>query len=239
MIGTAIANVGLGLLNSGQQKKQAKQTLAANQDIASKTLAQQQAQFDKVSAGAQPYQDLGVQATKNLSDPASNFQTSPGYDFRLNTGQQSVLGSSALNGLLRSGAAVKALDKYSQGIASDEYNNWNTQQRANAGIGLNGLNALSGAAQGSAAAAGANGAALTNAQNGYATDYNTANTAGNQSIINGVGGVLEANAGSANPLSLNSFLKANAAAPSFGTSSYGAGGSSSPIMRNPFGSYNI
>lgn len=51
------------------------------------------------------------------------FEKDPGYQFRMDEGNKAVeAGAAARNGLL-SGAAMKAMQKYSQGFASNEYGN--------------------------------------------------------------------------------------------------------------------
>lgn len=64
----------------------------------------------------------------NASDYFSNFQASPGYDFRVAQGLRADNAAYAARGLLKSDAAVKALNDYSQGMASSEYGNWFNQQ---------------------------------------------------------------------------------------------------------------
>lgn len=189
MIGSSLLSAGVGLLNSNSQKKQAKATLAANTDIANKTLDQQQAQFGEVKSASQPFLGLGNQAVGNLANPQANFLTSPGYEFRKSEGTQGVLGSTALNGLLRGGGAIKALSRFNQGLASDEYGKWDAQQRGNASIGLSGLGSLSSAAAGNAAALGANAANITNANNTASADLNTASNAGYNALAGGLGGL--------------------------------------------------
>lgn len=54
---------------------------------------------------------------------AADFQTDPGYDFRIQQGQKQIEGSAAARGGLLSGAAAKALTKYNQDFASNEYSN--------------------------------------------------------------------------------------------------------------------
>lgn len=67
---------------------------------------------------------------KNFS--ANDFQTDPGYQFRLGEGQKQIESSAAARGGLLSGAAAKALTKYNQNFASNEYQNaynrFNTNQ---------------------------------------------------------------------------------------------------------------
>lgn len=69
--------------------------------------------------------------TEGAPDPASyfvNFETSPGYDFRLKEGMRNLNANFGARGLLQSGSALKGAQDYGQGIASSEYNNWWNQQ---------------------------------------------------------------------------------------------------------------
>jgi hypothetical protein len=54
---------------------------------------------------------------------ASKMYEDPGYQFRLAEGQKGVENSAAARGGLLSGAAMKAMQKYSQDYASNEYGN--------------------------------------------------------------------------------------------------------------------
>lgn len=53
----------------------------------------------------------------------SKFEQDPGYQWRLQQGQKDLQASAAAHGGLMSGAALKALDRYNQGYASNEYQN--------------------------------------------------------------------------------------------------------------------
>lgn len=52
-----------------------------------------------------------------------DFRTDPGYEFRLGEGQKALESSAAARGGLLSGAAAKALTKFNQDFASNEYGN--------------------------------------------------------------------------------------------------------------------
>lgn len=103
----------------------------------------------------------------------AGLQTSPGYQFRLGEGIKALDRSAAAKGRLLSGAQIKGVQSFGEGLASDEYRNYigdlfnvagmgNQAQGANAGVnsGLvsqNGNNTMQGAvARGSAYQAGAN-----------------------------------------------------------------------------------
>ena len=58
---------------------------------------------------------------------ASNFETAPGYEFRLAEGAKGVENSAAARGMQLSGANLKGLTQYNQNFASNEYDNWFNQ----------------------------------------------------------------------------------------------------------------
>ena len=53
----------------------------------------------------------------------ADFEKDPGYQFRMDEGMRAVEGGAAARGGLLSGAAQKAIQKYGQGLASQEYGN--------------------------------------------------------------------------------------------------------------------
>ena len=61
----------------------------------------------------------------SLSTPfsATNFQTDPGYQFRLSEGAKALERSAASKGMTMSGAQQEALSRSNQGFASNEYGN--------------------------------------------------------------------------------------------------------------------
>lgn len=152
------------LVNSGGTD----QAAGASQDATDKAIAQQ----EKIRTDIKPYQDAGVAALGRISDPnkiLENFQASPDYNFRLKQGMDAVGQDKAVNGLLRSGGALKALTGFAQNTAAGEFSNWWNRQRgftddalraenAAAGVANNNANSLllNGQNQGNAALAGAN-----------------------------------------------------------------------------------
>lgn len=112
-----------------------------------------------------PYADAGTQALSPLTglllgkqyDPKTGeynditdeqrqalFQKSPGYQFRLEQAQNSLQASQAAKGGLLSGGAMKEMNAYTQGIASDEYGNYINQLGTLAGNGQNAATTQSG-----------------------------------------------------------------------------------------------
>lgn len=108
-----------------------------------------QAPWLQAGQGALAQLVSGTQAGGQFTQPftAADFQADPGYQFRQEQGQQAIERSAAARGGLLSGAAAKALTTYSQGVASDEYNNaWN-RNNAEKTNGYNRLASLAGVGQ--------------------------------------------------------------------------------------------
>lgn len=85
-------------------------------------------QYDKENGGLK---------TISQQERDALFQKSPGYAFRLGEGQKAIEYSQAARGGLFSGAAVKELGNYNQGMASEEYGNYINQLAGLAGMGQN------------------------------------------------------------------------------------------------------
>lgn len=163
------------------------------------TTLQEQVGDQQKQAAAAASQDPSQTGSLLKNFSASDFQTDPGYQFRVAQGQQALERSAAARGGVQSGGTLKDLTQYNQDFASNEYqdayNRFNTNK-------LNTYNILSGTAGlGQASAAqqanlGANTATqvanntttgITSAANATAAgDTNEANSInqGIQSLIN-------------------------------------------------------
>lgn len=90
-----------------------------------------------------PYSQAGLSSLSQLQsgDFAKNLQMDPGYQFRLDEGKKAVEGSAAARGGLNSGATLKALERFGQNFASNEYQNAYQRDYARlsqlAGLGFN------------------------------------------------------------------------------------------------------
>lgn len=67
---------------------------------------------------------LGLPGGASYDDAMRAFRTSPGYDFRLDQGRNTVQGSAAAGGNLFSGKTLKDLTRFGQDYASNEFGNW-------------------------------------------------------------------------------------------------------------------
>jgi len=80
------------------------------------------------TAGENALLRAGNLAGANGPDAATaamgDFYTSPGYDFRLKEGLRAVDAGASANGILHSGATIKAEQAYGQGLASSEFDKY-------------------------------------------------------------------------------------------------------------------
>lgn len=76
----------------------------------------------------QYYNTPGYQLT-NGQGAVNNFQTSPGYQFAVNEALKQVQQQGASRGLLDSGAGLRAMTDRAQGMANQEFNNWQNNQQ--------------------------------------------------------------------------------------------------------------
>lgn len=74
----------------------------------------------------------------------ADFQTTPGYQFRLQQGINALDNSAASRGMVLSGAQARGISDYGQNTASQEYGNYINELNGMAGNGLNASNSLAG-----------------------------------------------------------------------------------------------
>lgn len=86
----------------------------------------------------QVYSLLGLNGGNAQSGAFDQFRADPGYQFNLSQGVNAIDRSAASRGMLNSGAQLKALDRFGQGVADQSYGNY--LQRL-LGLGSQGLGA--------------------------------------------------------------------------------------------------
>ena len=144
--------------------------------------------------------------TSNTADPEfgsfnrafglADFQRDPGYDFRQQEGQRGVEASAAARGGILSGAALKAITRYNQDFASNEYGNAYGRYNNDQTTRFNRLSSLAGTGQTATSQGIASGNALTGQlQAGVNNITNNNNAIGNArasqyaGIGNAIGGL--------------------------------------------------
>lgn len=147
------------------QEKAAEQSTQVSKQISDDQIGLQREMFDKSVALQQPAIDAGNTARNRLlqllglsaggADNGSlskdfsmaDFQSDPGYQFRLDQGQQAMERSAAARGGLLSGAALKDANNYAQGQASQDYQAAFDRFNTNRTNKLNPLLSLAGSGQ--------------------------------------------------------------------------------------------
>ena len=190
----AVATVGGAVVSSSAASKASKAATSAantNNALQSQIYNENKATLAPYVAAGQPATDR-IQALLGLGGDAAAasagfdaFKGSDGYQFRFNEGQKAVTAALGGRGLLDSGAAQKALQKYGQNTASAEFGNYLGYLGNQQALGLSAASAQAGVGQNYAGAVGANNNAAANAVGNAALT--------NANIINGsISGVLGA-----------------------------------------------
>jgi len=179
LLGSAF-NFAASVIGGNKQKKATKKAEQAQLEAVrlgieqqDKALAQQQRQFDISRADQLPWMEAGQGALSQLikelpsltaaPDP-SQFQADPGYQFAFDEGQRAIDRSAAARGALNSGGTLKALARYGQGMANQQYGTWYDRQRAVQTDQFNRLSAIAGTGQTTATNLGALGQNFANQQ---------------------------------------------------------------------------
>ena len=134
----------------------------AQEDASKRAIALQYEQMRRASNLYRPYREAGEEALGQYQGNIDNQPTyentlatladDPGYQFRLEQGQNVLENSAAARGNLLSGATLKDLTGYAQGMASQEgqaaysrdMNAYNNQQNQLANLMQMGFNSVSG-----------------------------------------------------------------------------------------------
>jgi hypothetical protein len=145
--GTGIAS---GIMGSKAAGNAAKQQAAA----ASEANRLQRDMFQQQRKDQAPWREAGASALGDLANPdfkrdftSADFQKDPGYDFRMQEGQKALERSAAARGGLQSGGTLKALSRYGQDFASNEYNNAYNRFNADRDRRFNRLSSIAGLGQ--------------------------------------------------------------------------------------------
>ncbi len=130
---TVVGAVGSAVVgaNASSKASKAQQAAAARgQALAGQAYQQQRQDWAPYSQAGSQGLNLLMQGIGNGTDGdltrrfgMSDFQADPGYEFRRSEGMRGIEGSAAARGGLLSGGAMKSLDRYNSGLASQEYGN--------------------------------------------------------------------------------------------------------------------
>lgn len=193
IVAAAAIGAGAGIYSSNKASKAQQQSAREANELAADSkeqeLALQREMFEKNIALQQPAIDAGNTARNRLTqllgltaggaDNGSlmrdfsmrDFQADPGYQFRQDQGQQALERSAAARGGLLSGAAMKDMARFSQGLASQEYGAAFDRFKSNQASKMNPLLSLAGSAQTASGALGAAGQSFANSSGNILGQY--------------------------------------------------------------------
>ena len=195
--GTAVVGVAGSLFGAREQKKAAQQNAAASL-----------AMYQQTQQNLEPYRALGSEGASRLRDlmginsgqpldmnaplvrrfGMQDFQQSPAYQFNLQQGQMAIDKASNARGRLYNPATLQDIAKYSQGLASNEFQNSYNMYNQDQGNLWNKLYSLVGTGQNAAAQTGGFGAAATQAANDWRGQGANAGAAGIMGATNAITG---------------------------------------------------
>jgi hypothetical protein len=128
MSGIATAIAGTAVVSGYVASKNADKAAEAQQDASQQASNTELQMFNKNAALTAPWRKAGEKALGTLEEKVyagpGEFTKSPGYDFRFSEGTKAVDRSAAARGGLNSGRTMKALTKFGQDYATNEYDNF-------------------------------------------------------------------------------------------------------------------
>jgi hypothetical protein len=191
MMGAAGMSAEATITGAKLSSSAAKQAASISADASKYATDIQWKMYEQARQDQLPWIESGQRAVRELETRTfagpGEFTESPGYQFRLNQGNQNILSNQSATGNLASGRTLKALQEYGQDYASYEYDKFLNQYyqsltpfQSLAGLGQTSAGTLgsqgiaTGQAMGSSAMAGAaqQGAAYMSAGNAMAAGYN-------------------------------------------------------------------
>lgn len=194
-VATGVAGVvsaGASIIGGNAAARAQRQAADQSAQVQREQNAEARRQYEQNRADLAPYRDQGYTSLGQLGRGTvdggefnrdftlADYQADPGYAFRLAQGQRGVEASAAARGGALSGAALKALARYNQDQASQEYGAAYNRYNNNLTTRFNRLSSLAGIGQTATNTGVADGNNLTaNLQQGANNITSSINAAGN------------------------------------------------------------
>lgn len=146
---------GAAVVGSLVSANAAKQAAKGQVNAANAATAASNAQFQQTFDAQEPWRKAGGQAVGRMSELANmpagidmgNWQQDPGYQFRMQQGQDAINRSASAGGRYQSGGTLKALTAYGQGMGAQEYQNVYNRKAQERATQYNQLASLAGLGQ--------------------------------------------------------------------------------------------
>jgi hypothetical protein len=161
MVGVTAALIGSAVVGAAATMFSGSKAAKAQKQAANMQVAESRRQYDTDRADFAPWRETGKAALDKLAaiygvgptklDPAAEIAATSGYQFRLGEGVKAVERSASARGRLMSGASMKAIQRFGEGLASSEYNIFADRLAGLAGVGQSATAATSAAGQNSSA----------------------------------------------------------------------------------------
>lgn len=155
----AAAVVGSAAIGAAASSRAAGKASDAQEKASKRASDTELAMFEQNREDYAPWREAGVGALSQLTEGTqpggeylrdfsmADFEQDPGYAFRREEGMRGIESSAAGRGGLLSGATLKALSKYGQGLASEEYGNAYNRYNADLDRRFNRLSGIAGTGQ--------------------------------------------------------------------------------------------
>jgi hypothetical protein len=160
ILGSAVLGAGAGMYGSSQAARAQKSAAGQAADTQRAMLERQIELQEPFRQGGMTAQNrlmtlLGLGGDASAADygryardfGVSDFEADPGYGFRMDEGMKALEQSAAARGGLLSGTTLKGVQRFGQGLASQEYQNAFNRYQVNRAGQLNPLQSLMGAGQ--------------------------------------------------------------------------------------------
>lgn len=129
-----LASTALGFVGDPLGYGANQDAISAQRDATAQANATLERIYSQQRQDLEPWRQAGLGALSDLANPdfkkdfdqefkPPNMQDDPGYQFRLNEGLKALERSAAARGGLQSGGTLKAIARYGQDYASNEYQN--------------------------------------------------------------------------------------------------------------------
>jgi hypothetical protein len=178
VVGSSVIGGAGSYFGAKEQASAARAAAGASADAARYQADVQKEMYDQTRADQTPWREAGQNALTQLtagtapggdlmrSFSMADYEADPGYAFRQAEGMKAIERSAAARGGALSGGALRGVQRYGQGLASEEYGNAFNRYQTQQGNRFNRLAGLAGVGQTANAATGQAGSNYANAVTG-------------------------------------------------------------------------
>jgi len=128
MSGVATAIVGGAIIGGVVQDSASKRGIKSQEDASARAESTQERMYEQQREDLAPWREAGTGALEQMQsgDIQAQLEADPGYQFRMQQGMGASNAAASARGGSLGGAQLKALNRYGQDYASQEYgNSWN------------------------------------------------------------------------------------------------------------------